>query len=80
MQYLIENIWNSRSALSACSDLYELVMIRWEKQHEWSPWNTILLTKEEADAHLKLCNLQKVKFSGLNFLHYLCYVLIETCD
>lgn len=72
MQYLIENIWNSQSALSACSDLYELVMIRWDKQHEWSPWNTILLTKEEADAHLKLCNLQKVKFSGLNFLHYLC--------
>ncbi|XP_048156369.1 IQ and ubiquitin-like domain-containing protein isoform X1 [Corvus hawaiiensis] len=59
MQYLIENIWNSQSALSACSDLYELVMIRWDKQHEWSPWNTILLTKEEADAHLKLCNLQK---------------------
>ncbi|KAL9853445.1 IQ motif and ubiquitin-like domain-containing protein isoform 2-T5 [Geothlypis trichas] len=59
MQYLIENIWNGRSALSACSDLYELVMVRWDKQHEWSPWNTILLTKEEADAHLKLCNLQK---------------------
>ncbi|NXJ23057.1 IQUB protein, partial [Dicrurus megarhynchus] len=59
MQYLIENIWNSQSALSACSDLYELVMVRWDKQCEWSPWNTILLTKEEADAHLKLCNLQK---------------------
>ncbi|NWV48382.1 IQUB protein, partial [Daphoenositta chrysoptera] len=59
MQYLIENIWNSQSALSACTDLYELVMLRWDKQHEWSPWNTILLTKEEADAHLKLCNLQK---------------------
>ncbi|XP_059703190.1 IQ and ubiquitin-like domain-containing protein [Haemorhous mexicanus] len=59
MQYLIENIWNCQSALSACSDLYELVMVRWDKQHEWSPWNTILLTKEEADAHLKLCNLQK---------------------
>ncbi|KAF4790264.1 IQ and ubiquitin-like domain-containing protein [Turdus rufiventris] len=59
MQYLIENIWNCQSALSACNDLYDLVMVRWDKQHEWSPWNTILLTKEEADAHLKLCNLQK---------------------
>ncbi|OWK59154.1 IQ and ubiquitin-like domain-containing protein [Lonchura striata] len=59
MQYLIEKIWNCQSALSACSDLYNLVMVRWDKQHEWSPWNTILLTKEEADAHLKLCNLQK---------------------
>ncbi|NWT93858.1 IQUB protein, partial [Urocynchramus pylzowi] len=59
MQYLIENIWNGQSALSACSDLYDLVMVRWDKKQEWSPWNTILLTKEEADAHLKLCNLQK---------------------
>ncbi|NXO62900.1 IQUB protein, partial [Phainopepla nitens] len=59
MQYLIENIWNCQSALSAYSDLYDLVMVRWDKQHEWSPWNTILLTKEEADAHLKLDNLQK---------------------
>ncbi|KFQ79075.1 IQ and ubiquitin-like domain-containing protein, partial [Phaethon lepturus] len=59
LQYLIENIWGCQSALSACSDLYDLVMVRWDKHCEWSPWNTILLTKDEADAHLKLCNLQK---------------------
>ncbi|NWW84369.1 IQUB protein, partial [Rhynochetos jubatus] len=60
LQYMIENIWGCQSALSACSDLYDLVMVRWDKHHEWSPWNTILLTKDEADTHLKLCNLQKV--------------------
>ncbi|NWV70374.1 IQUB protein, partial [Malurus elegans] len=59
MQYLIEKIWNGRSVLSACSDLYDLVMVRWDKQQEWSPWNTILLTKTEADAHLKLIDLQQ---------------------
>ncbi|XP_052646438.1 IQ and ubiquitin-like domain-containing protein isoform X4 [Harpia harpyja] len=59
LQYMIENIWGCQSALSACSDLYDLVMVRWDKHHEWSPWNTILLTKDEAVAHLKLCNLQK---------------------
>ncbi|XP_063179358.1 IQ and ubiquitin-like domain-containing protein isoform X2 [Chroicocephalus ridibundus] len=59
LQYMIENIWGSQSALSSCSDLYDLVMVRWDKQREWSPWNTILLTKDEADAHLKLCNLEK---------------------
>ncbi|XP_037244809.1 IQ and ubiquitin-like domain-containing protein [Falco rusticolus] len=59
LKYMIENIWGYQSALSARSDLCDLVMIRWDKQHEWSPWNTILLTKDEADAHLKLCNLQK---------------------
>uniref|UniRef100_A0A8C0F149 IQ motif and ubiquitin domain containing n=1 Tax=Bubo bubo TaxID=30461 RepID=A0A8C0F149_BUBBB len=59
LQYLIENIWGCRSALSACSDLYDLVMVRWDKHCEWSPWNTILLSRDEADAHLKLCDLQK---------------------
>ncbi|KAM7127675.1 IQ motif and ubiquitin-like domain-containing protein isoform 2-T3 [Ciconia maguari] len=59
LQYMIENIWGCQSALSACSDLYDLVMVRWDKQHEWSPCNTILLTKDEADAHLRLCNLQE---------------------
>ncbi|NXG14399.1 IQUB protein, partial [Grallaria varia] len=59
LQYMIENIWNCQSALSAWSELYDLVMVRWDKQHQWSPWNTILLTKEEADAHLKLCDLEK---------------------
>ncbi|KAG9467602.1 hypothetical protein GDO78_014633 [Eleutherodactylus coqui] len=56
LQYLVENIWGSNSALSACDDLYELVMVRWDKYYEWSPWNCILLTKEEAAAHLKLAN------------------------
>ncbi|NWJ10938.1 IQUB protein, partial [Crypturellus undulatus] len=59
MQYMVEKIWDCQSALSACDDLYDLVMVRWDKHHEWSPWNTILLTKDEADAHLKLCNLQE---------------------
>ncbi|KAG8577465.1 hypothetical protein GDO81_010190 [Engystomops pustulosus] len=56
LQYLVENIWGSNSALSACDDLYELAMVRWNKYYEWSPWNCILLTKEEAAAHLKLAN------------------------
>ncbi|XP_065599578.1 IQ motif and ubiquitin-like domain-containing protein isoform X2 [Cyrtonyx montezumae] len=60
LQYMIENIWGCQSALSACNDLYDLVMVRWDKQQEWSPWNTIFLTKDEADAHLKLHNIEEV--------------------
>ncbi|XP_075713282.1 IQ motif and ubiquitin-like domain-containing protein [Rhinoderma darwinii] len=56
LQYLVENIWGFNSALSACDDLYELAMVRWNTFYEWSPWNCILLTKEEAAAHLKLAN------------------------
>ncbi|NXG41845.1 IQUB protein, partial [Psilopogon haemacephalus] len=59
LKYMIETIWGCQSALSACNDLYDLVMVRWDKQHVWSPWNTILLTEDEADAHLKLCSLEK---------------------
>jgi len=55
--YLIENIWNSQSALSGVDDLYELVLIRWNKHEHWAPWNCVLLTKEEASAHMKLENV-----------------------
>ncbi|XP_018413236.1 PREDICTED: IQ and ubiquitin-like domain-containing protein [Nanorana parkeri] len=54
LQYLVENIWAAQSVVSACDDLYDLVMVRWDKYCEWSPWNCILLTKDEAAAHLKL--------------------------
>lgn len=60
MQYLIENIWAGQSILSAWDDLYDLILVRWNKDDEWSPWNTILLTKDEAMAHLKLDHLDDV--------------------
>ncbi|XP_029472517.1 IQ and ubiquitin-like domain-containing protein isoform X2 [Rhinatrema bivittatum] len=71
VQYLVESIWAAQSALSAWNDLYDLVWVRWDKYIEWSPWNCILLTKDEADAHLKLSNpeegyevvfIHKIKF------------------
>ncbi|XP_034623939.1 IQ and ubiquitin-like domain-containing protein isoform X2 [Trachemys scripta elegans] len=59
LQYMVENIWGCQSALSAWDDLHDLVTVRWDKHCEWSPWNTVLLTKDEAKAHLKLHNLQE---------------------
>ncbi|XP_074049907.1 LOW QUALITY PROTEIN: IQ motif and ubiquitin-like domain-containing protein [Macrotis lagotis] len=59
LQYLIENIWASQSALSAWDDLYDLVIVRWDKTQEWAPWNCILLTKDEADAHIKIQSLEE---------------------
>lgn len=46
--------------LSAHEDLFDLVLVRWKKYEEWSPWNCILLTKEEASAHAKLENVTEV--------------------
>ncbi|KAJ6654104.1 hypothetical protein lerEdw1_007468 [Lerista edwardsae] len=59
LQYMIENFWGSQSALSAWDDLYDMVMVRWDKHQEWSPWNTILLRNDEAESHLKLKDLEK---------------------
>ncbi|XP_069101065.1 IQ motif and ubiquitin-like domain-containing protein [Argopecten irradians] len=59
LRYLVEKIWNSQSILSAWEDLYDLVLVRWDKHQEWSPWNCILLTKDESSAHDKLVNLEE---------------------
>lgn len=69
IQYLVENIWAAQSALSAWNDLNDLVLVRWDKAMEWSPWNCILLTKDEAAAHLKLTSIEavsKLHFTGEN--------------
>nr|XP_025147234.1 IQ and ubiquitin-like domain-containing protein isoform X3 [Bubalus bubalis] len=59
IQYLTENIWASQSVLSAWKDLNDLVMVRWDKSVEWSPWNCILLTKDEGVTHLKLKSIEE---------------------
>ncbi|EDV24503.1 uncharacterized protein TRIADDRAFT_25964, partial [Trichoplax adhaerens] len=59
LRYLVENIWNSKSALSSESDLYDMILTRWDKQQEWSPWNCILLSYDEAEAHLKLDSISE---------------------
>ena len=62
MRYLVENIWATQSALSAWTDLYDLVLVRWDKDEEWSPWNCILLTKDEAQAHSRIEDIEKVRY------------------
>lgn len=53
-QYLIITIWRGRSAVSEEKDLYQLAMPRFNPDEIWSPWNCILLTRDEADFHEKL--------------------------
>ncbi|XP_006149270.1 IQ and ubiquitin-like domain-containing protein [Tupaia chinensis] len=59
IQYLVENIWAAQSALSANNNLNDLVLVRWDKSMEWSPWNCILLTRDEGAAHLKLLSIEE---------------------
>merc|ERR1739842_195030 len=59
LQYLVESIWVSQSILSAWEDIGDLEFVRWNKDEEWTPWNCILLTKDEAIAHLRLEHLSQ---------------------
>ncbi|KAL1247637.1 hypothetical protein QQF64_023013 [Cirrhinus molitorella] len=59
LRYLVDVLWGAQSALSGWKDLHDLLLVRWEKHLDWSPWNCILLMKDEADAHLKLENIEK---------------------
>jgi hypothetical protein len=61
----VENIWSGQSILSAWKDLYDLVLARWDKHVQWSPWNCILLTQDEAKSHEKLVSLDEVRASYL---------------
>uniref|UniRef100_UPI0037E70651 IQ motif and ubiquitin-like domain-containing protein n=1 Tax=Semicossyphus pulcher TaxID=241346 RepID=UPI0037E70651 len=59
VRYLVDVIWASCSALHGSSDLNSLVFVRWDRHRDWSPWNCILLSKEETSAHLDLEDVHK---------------------
>lgn len=60
MRYLVEMVWASRSVLHGSGDLHDLALVRWDRWREWSPWNCILLSKNEAKAHTELEDINKV--------------------
>ena len=62
----MRSLWDSRSILSGLCNLYELRLVRFHKAKEWSPWNTILLSKDEAEIHNQLDNLHKVFIEGFD--------------
>ena len=61
LRYLVEHVWNGQSILSAWDELFDLDMVRWDKHEIWTPWNCVLLTREEAEAHRKIKNLEEVR-------------------
>lgn len=60
MYHLVNNIWHGRSIVSENSDLFKLKMVRYNVNEDWSPWNCILLTEEEAEVHLRIEELPLV--------------------
>ena len=62
LKFLLETIWQISSAISGRQNLYDLKFVRWDKNQPWTPWNCILLTRQEAVVHLRLLN-RKVSFN-----------------
>lgn len=57
MGYLTNIIWHAHSAISECRDMSKLQHVRWISDVEWAPWNTILLTDQEAKCHASIPNI-----------------------
>ncbi|KAM4734897.1 IQ motif and ubiquitin-like domain-containing protein isoform 2-T2 [Anableps anableps] len=68
IRYLTEKVWASCSALNGSRDLYNLVFARWDHQKDWSPWNCILLSKEETSAHIQVEDIHKAYET--TFIHW----------
>ncbi|XP_043791083.1 IQ and ubiquitin-like domain-containing protein [Apis laboriosa] len=65
MYHLVNNIWHGHSAISENSDLFLLRIVRYNMNEEWSPWNCILLTQEEAAVHSRIENLADIYSKSL---------------
>lgn len=62
---LVNKIWHGRSSISECDDLDELRLTRFRREHEWAPWNSLLLTKTEAAIHHGITDIESFYDSSL---------------
>lgn len=55
--YIVEEIWRARSALSRSPE--HLTLVRWNRQEPTTLWNVVVMTKKEADAHDKITSVRE---------------------
>ncbi|KAJ3275210.1 hypothetical protein HDV01_000935 [Terramyces sp. JEL0728] len=70
IRYLVDVIWNKKSAISGNKNVDDLILTRWDKNEELSPWNCVLLTKSEAvthDCHSQPDNIYSTEFRNKVF-------------
>lgn len=60
VKQLVDHIWHGQSAISQSANLHDLRLGRWDAAKEWSPWNTVLLSKRELMEHLSIADLKTV--------------------
>lgn len=55
---LVNEVWHGRSGISECDDLDQLILTRFRNELEWAPWNSLLLTKNEAAIHHNITDIE----------------------
>ncbi|EFN75017.1 IQ and ubiquitin-like domain-containing protein [Camponotus floridanus] len=55
---LVNEVWHGRSGISECDDLDQLMLTRFRSELEWAPWNSLLLTKNEAAIHHNITDIE----------------------
>ncbi|XP_043256891.1 IQ and ubiquitin-like domain-containing protein [Colletes gigas] len=64
---LVNDVWHGKSAISQRDRLDELRLVRLRRNVQWSPWNCLLLTANEASVHTRIDDLDE--FYGPMMLH-----------
>ncbi|KAI5711780.1 hypothetical protein M8J76_001099 [Diaphorina citri] len=59
MYYLVNVTWDGHSAITESSDITTLQCIRWDRTQDWSPWNCIVLTADEAELHENIFDVKE---------------------
>jgi RNase P subunit RPR2 len=84
VKYLVDQIWHGQSAVSQSLDLTELRLGRWDCAKEWSPWNTVLLTKKELQQHLGVPDLNLVYgeafIRSIHIKHLIAQIYFKGCN
>lgn len=72
IKHLVEAIWKRQSCLSGATDENELELVRYNVEDCWTPWNCMLVTREEAAILSGIPNPKEVIFYLflINFLTF----------
>eukprot|EP00051_Salpingoeca_urceolata_P001763 m.43885 g.43885 ORF g.43885 m.43885 type:complete len:169 (-) comp11665_c0_seq4:45-551(-) len=65
IKHLIDKVWAAKSAISQQTEMFHLTLTRWRIDEELSPWNCILLTKDEASAHESVADVDETYGNAL---------------
>lgn len=60
IKHIVENVWKRRSCISGLAKEDDLELTRYDFKKNWTPWNCILVTKEEAETLKKTSNLENI--------------------